>query len=91
MTRVYKSSFNTRTFENRLIAGLSGVITLNPGDLVFTGTPQGVGLGRDPQVYIRAGQELVSTIDGIGELRQRFVASGSDGAPTVHTLKGSAS
>lgn len=72
----------------QLVAGLSGVITLNPGDLVFTGTPEGVGLGRKPPRYIAAGQELVSTIDGIGELRQRFVASGADGAPVVRTLRG---
>ena len=71
----------------RLIAGLSGVITLYPGDLIFTGTPDGVGLGRDPKVFIQPGQELVTTIEGIGELRQKFVASGQGGAKPVHTLK----
>lgn len=63
----------------RLIAGLSGVLQLYPGDLVFTGTPEGVGLGRTPAVFIQDGQELVSTIDGIGELRQRFVATDAEG------------
>lgn len=58
----------------RLIAELSKVITLYPGDLLFTGTPEGVGLGRDPQRYICAGQTLVSSIEGIGEIRQTFVA-----------------
>ncbi|MEU1667589.1 fumarylacetoacetate hydrolase family protein [Streptomyces sparsogenes] len=57
-----------------LIAGLSAVLTLLPGDVIFTGTPAGVGLGRDPQRFLAAGDELVSTIDGIGELRQTFVA-----------------
>lgn len=57
----------------KLIAGLSQIITLYPGDLVFTGTPAGVGLGRDPQQFIKPDQVLVSTIDGIGELRQTFV------------------
>ncbi|MGW8634910.1 fumarylacetoacetate hydrolase family protein [Streptomyces sp. NPDC055793] len=57
-----------------LIARLSSVIPLLPGDLVFTGTPAGVGLGRDPQRWLAPGDELVSTIEGIGELRQRFVA-----------------
>ncbi|OYN99816.1 fumarylacetoacetate hydrolase family protein [Enemella evansiae] len=71
----------------QLIAGLSGVITLYPGDLVFTGTPEGVGLGRDPQVFIQPGQELVTSIEGIGELRQKFVASGEGGAKPVRTLK----
>ncbi len=59
----------------QLIAGLSQIITLYPGDLVFTGTPAGVGLGRDPQRYIAPDQVLVSTIEGIGELRQTFVAA----------------
>lgn len=70
----------------RLIAGLSGVISLYAGDVIFTGTPSGVGIGRDPKVFIQPDQELVSTIDGLGELRQRFVASGQDGSPTVHAL-----
>ncbi|MET9452917.1 fumarylacetoacetate hydrolase family protein [Streptomyces cinerochromogenes] len=55
-----------------LIAKLSGVLPLLPGDVVFTGTPSGVGLGRTPQRWLAAGDELVSSIEGIGELRQRF-------------------
>lgn len=57
----------------RLIAYLSSIVTLMPGDLIFTGTPSGVGLGRTPQVWLQPGDELVTTIEGIGELRQRFV------------------
>ncbi len=57
-----------------LIAGLSAVVPLLPGDVIFTGTPAGVGLGRDPQRWLAEGDELVSTIEGIGELRQRFTA-----------------
>ncbi|MGW7069421.1 fumarylacetoacetate hydrolase family protein [Streptomyces sp. NPDC054855] len=57
-----------------LLARLSSVIPLLPGDLVFTGTPAGVGLGQDPQRFLAPGDELVSTIEGIGELRQRFIA-----------------
>ncbi|MFT4219562.1 MAG: fumarylacetoacetate hydrolase family protein [Microbacterium sp.] len=56
-----------------LIATLSGIVELRPGDLVFTGTPDGVGMGRDPQRYLRAGDVLVSTIEGIGTIRQEFV------------------
>ncbi|MFJ4438321.1 fumarylacetoacetate hydrolase family protein [Streptomyces sp. NPDC088923] len=55
-----------------LIARLSAVLPLLPGDVIFTGTPAGVGLGRDPQRWLSAGDELVSTIEGIGELRQTF-------------------
>ncbi|NHN54181.1 fumarylacetoacetate hydrolase family protein [Calidifontibacter sp. DB0510] len=65
----------------RLIAELSKVVTLYPGDLLFTGTPDGVGLGRKPQRFIQPGEVLVSSIEGIGELRQTFVtADGKDQA-----------
>lgn len=57
-----------------LIARLSAVLPLLPGDVIFTGTPAGVGLGRDPQRWLAAGDELVSSVEGIGELRQTFVA-----------------
>ncbi|MFE5393058.1 fumarylacetoacetate hydrolase family protein [Streptomyces sp. NPDC056568] len=57
-----------------LIARLSAVLPLLPGDVIFTGTPAGVGLGRDPQRFLAAGDELVSGVEGIGELRQTFVA-----------------
>lgn len=70
----------------RLLVGLSGIVSLYPGDLVFTGTPQGVGVGRDPQVFIQPGQELITTIGGVGELRQTFVAAGTDGAPDLRAL-----
>lgn len=57
-----------------LVARLSAVLPLLPGDLIFTGTPPGVGLGRTPQRWLRPGDELVSHVASIGELRQRFVA-----------------
>jgi 2-keto-4-pentenoate hydratase/2-oxohepta-3-ene-1,7-dioic acid hydratase in catechol pathway len=58
-----------------LIEGLSRVTALLPGDIIFCGTPPGVGLGRDPQRFLQPGEELISQVSGIGELRQRFVAS----------------
>jgi 2-keto-4-pentenoate hydratase/2-oxohepta-3-ene-1,7-dioic acid hydratase in catechol pathway len=57
-----------------LVAGVSAVLPLLPGDVIFTGTPAGVGMGRDPQRWLSADDELISTIEGIGELRQRFTA-----------------
>ena len=57
-----------------LIARLSAVLPLLPGDVIYTGTPPGVGLGRTPQRFLAPGDELISTIEGIGELRQRFVS-----------------
>jgi 2-keto-4-pentenoate hydratase/2-oxohepta-3-ene-1,7-dioic acid hydratase in catechol pathway len=59
---------------SKLIAALSRTVTLYPGDVIFTGTPAGVGVGRDPQRFLRPGEELDSWIDGIGTLHQRFVA-----------------
>ena len=59
----------------RLIASLSTTITLLPGDLIFTGTPAGVGAGRTPQRFLQDGDELHSWIEGLGEQRQRFAAS----------------
>jgi 2-keto-4-pentenoate hydratase/2-oxohepta-3-ene-1,7-dioic acid hydratase in catechol pathway len=58
-----------------LVEGLSRVTPLLPGDVIFCGTPSGVGVGRKPPRFLAAGQELVSRIEGIGELRQRFVAA----------------
>jgi len=57
-----------------LIAKLSALVELLPGDVIFTGTPDGVGLGRNPRVYLEAGQSVTSEIEGLGSIRQRFVA-----------------
>lgn len=59
-----------------LIAHLSGRLPLSAGDVIFTGTPAGVGGARTPPWFLRPGDELVSSIEGIGELRQTFVAAG---------------
>jgi 2-keto-4-pentenoate hydratase/2-oxohepta-3-ene-1,7-dioic acid hydratase in catechol pathway len=59
-----------------LVASLSRTVTLLPGDVIFTGTPAGVGLGRDPQRWLAPGDELVTWIEGIGQLRHRFAAAG---------------
>lgn len=56
-----------------LIVRLSAIVTLLPGDLIFTGTPGGVGIGRSPKRFIRPGEELISSIEGLGELRNRFI------------------
>lgn len=55
-----------------LLARLSSTVTLLPGDLVFTGTPAGIGNTRSPQRFLRTGQTLTSTIAGLGELQTRF-------------------
>ncbi|MFC8427944.1 fumarylacetoacetate hydrolase family protein [Streptomyces sp. NPDC057253] len=55
------------------IAYISTIITLLPGDLILTGTPGGVGAGRDPKVFLRPGQELLTAVEGIGELHNTVV------------------
>jgi 2,4-didehydro-3-deoxy-L-rhamnonate hydrolase len=62
-----------------LIEQLSRVTPLLPGDLIFTGTPPGVGMGRIPPRWLAPGDVLTSYIEGIGEMRHRFVASGPRG------------
>lgn len=56
-----------------LIEHLSGILQLSPGDVIFTGTPSGVGFARDPKRRIEAGSTLVSRIEGVGEIRQDFI------------------
>lgn len=55
-----------------LIARLSAVVTLRPGDLIFTGTPSGVGVARTPPRFLAAGQVLETWIEGIGRLRHQI-------------------
>jgi 2-keto-4-pentenoate hydratase/2-oxohepta-3-ene-1,7-dioic acid hydratase in catechol pathway len=57
-----------------LVAYLSSVVTLEPGDVVATGTPAGVGFARTPPRYLQPGDEVVVSIEGIGELRNPVVA-----------------
>jgi acylpyruvate hydrolase len=52
-----------------LVAYISAIVTLVPGDLIATGTPGGVGHARKPPRYLRPGSEMVTRIDGIGQCR----------------------
>ena len=52
-----------------LISRLSDSFTLEPGDVIATGTPSGVGGFRNPPIYLADGDEVVVQIEGIGELR----------------------
>ncbi|QRI63889.1 fumarylacetoacetate hydrolase family protein [Shinella sp. PSBB067] len=57
-----------------LIADISAGITLEPGDIIATGTPDGVGAGRDPQEWVWPGDVIEAGVDGIGRLRHSVVA-----------------
>jgi len=59
-----------------LVSYLSQFMSLQPGDIISTGTPPGVGLGQKPPVYLRAGQLVRLGIDGLGVQTQRVVAYG---------------
>ena len=56
-----------------LVSYISTIITLNPGDVIATGTPGGVGHAQDPKRYLQEGQLLVTTIEGLGQLKNRVV------------------
>ena len=56
-----------------LIAELSAVLPLLPGDVIFTGTPAGVGVARQPARFLEPGQVLETWIEGIGTIRNRCV------------------
>jgi 2-keto-4-pentenoate hydratase/2-oxohepta-3-ene-1,7-dioic acid hydratase in catechol pathway len=56
-----------------IIEFLSGSTTLEPGTLILTGTPEGVGMGRNPPLYLKAGDVVEVEIEGIGILRNPVV------------------
>jgi 2-keto-4-pentenoate hydratase/2-oxohepta-3-ene-1,7-dioic acid hydratase in catechol pathway len=58
-----------------LIATLSAGITLQPGDIIATGTPVGVGIGFTPPKFLQAGDVVKVAIEGIGEIENKFVAA----------------
>jgi len=67
---------NTRTMIFRIpeiISYLSRFMSLQPGDIISTGTPPGVGLGQKPPLYLKAGQVMHLGIEGLGEQRQKTV------------------
>ncbi len=57
-----------------LVAYLSSVVTLEPGDVVSTGTPAGVGFARKPPRFLRPGDDVIVQVEQIGELRNPVVA-----------------
>jgi len=76
---VQKSRTSDLVFSvSRLIAELSAVLPLLPGDVIFTGTPAGIGATRNPPRFLKPGEILTSYVEGIGTLRNRFVAAAAE-------------
>ena len=74
---VEKQRSNTRHMLFKvptLISDISAGMTLEPGDIIATGTPEGVGAGRKPQEWLRPGDVVVACVEGIGTLRHPIVA-----------------
>ena len=59
---------------SRIIAGLSAILPLLPGDVIFTGTPSGIGASRKPPRFLQSGDVVRSEIEGLGHLQNRCVA-----------------
>lgn len=73
--RMQDGNTNTMIFTvPEIIEHLSGLMTLHPGDVISTGTPPGVGMGKKPPVYLKAGDVVELEIDGLGKQRQEVRA-----------------
>jgi 2-keto-4-pentenoate hydratase/2-oxohepta-3-ene-1,7-dioic acid hydratase in catechol pathway len=57
-----------------LVSYISQYMTLMPGDVITTGTPPGVGMARNPRVFLKPGDEIRATISGLGEQLFKVVA-----------------
>ena len=73
--RMQTGSTSTMVFGvAALVAYISQYMTLMPGDVITTGTPPGVGMARNPRVFLKPGDELRLTVSGLGEQRVKVVA-----------------
>ena len=74
-TRMQTGNTSTMIFSvAHLVSYVSGFMTLMPGDVITTGTPPGVGMARNPRVFLKEGDQLTLTVEGLGEQRHTVVA-----------------
>ena len=57
-----------------IVSYLSHFMTLNPGDIITTGTPPGVGMAKKPQIFLKPGDEMILNIDNLGSQRQKVIS-----------------
>ncbi|MFY8104581.1 MAG: fumarylacetoacetate hydrolase family protein, partial [Ramlibacter sp.] len=70
-----KGNTKTMIFScHNIVAYCSQFMTLEPGDIITTGTPPGVGMGMKPQRFLKKGDVMTLGIQGLGEQRQEVVA-----------------
>ncbi|EIM28850.1 fumarylacetoacetate hydrolase family protein [Microvirga lotononidis] len=87
--RMQNGSTRTMIFNvAQIVSYVSHFMILEPGDVITTGTPPGVGMGMKPQRYLKAGDVVSLGIEGLGEQRQRFVAFDGPALDTSKSWKG---
>lgn len=87
--RVQNGSTKTMIFNvAQIVSYVSHFMILEPGDVITTGTPPGVGMGMKPQRFLKAGDVVSLGIEGLGEQRQRFVAFEGNAVDTSKSWKG---
>ena len=73
--RMQTGNTSTMIFNVDIIVSyVSKFMSLQPGDIITTGTPPGVGMGRKPQVFLKAGDEMKLSIENLGEQNSKVVA-----------------
>ena len=74
--RQQTGSTSTMIFDvSQIVSQMSRFISLRPGDMILTGTPPGVGVGQEPQKFLKAGDVVTAEIEGLGQMRHEVVAS----------------
>src|SRR3712207_3531661 len=87
--RMQTGSTRTMIFNvAKIVSYVSHFMILEPGDVITTGTPPGVGMGLKPQRFLKAGDVVSLGIEGLGEQRQRFIAFEQSPLDTSHGRKG---
>jgi 2-keto-4-pentenoate hydratase/2-oxohepta-3-ene-1,7-dioic acid hydratase in catechol pathway len=87
--RMQTGSTRTMIFNvAQIVSYLSHFMILEPGDVITTGTPPGVGMGMKPQRYLKPGDVVTLGIEGLGEQRQRLVAFDESPVDTSKSWKG---